>query len=325
MREKILELLREAEGFVSGQEMCEAFGVTRTTIWNVIRQLQGMGCEIEAVTNRGYRLVSAPDFLTEAEIVKYMDTKWAGRQLVVLDSVDSTNNEAKRRAEDGAPHGLLVVAEEQTGGRGRRGRVWDSKKGEGIFMSLLLRPDIAPADASMLTLVMGLAVRAALDGVCNLETLIKWPNDIVCGGKKVCGILTEMSADPDCVNHIVIGVGINVHNAGFSPEVSHMATSVFMETGEHACRARLVAECMGQFERYYDLFMQTHDLSGLVDEYDSVLVNRDRKIRVMESDGEYTGIARGIDVRGGLLAETDDGTRTIIAGEVSVRGVYGYV
>ncbi|MCD8299709.1 MAG: biotin--[acetyl-CoA-carboxylase] ligase [Clostridiales bacterium] len=325
MRDKILALLRENGGFVSGQEISESFGVSRTSIWKSIKALGEQGYKIEAVRNKGYRLISEPDIISENRIREYLSTKWAGQQLLIMDSMDSTNNEAKRRAEAGADAGLLVIAEEQTGGRGRRGRSWDSKKGEGIFMSLLLRPDIDPMDASMLTLVMGLAVRDALFYVSGIDCLIKWPNDVVISGKKVCGILTEMSGELTCINHIVIGVGINVHNTAFPEEVSHMATSIFMEVGRKACRAQLIAECMGQFEKYYDMFMRTHDLSVLADSYNAVLVNCGRCIRVMDGNKEYIGVARGINNRGELIAETGDGIKNIISGEVSVRGVYGYV
>ncbi|MCC8028327.1 MAG: biotin--[acetyl-CoA-carboxylase] ligase [Lachnospiraceae bacterium] len=351
MKEKILQLLRETDGFLSGQEISKMFGVTRTSVWKAIRQLEEMGYEIEAVRNRGYHLCSEPDFLTNERIREYLDTAWAGHPVQVCDSVDSTNNEAKRRAESGASQGLLVISEQQTAGRGRHGRAWDSKKGEGIFMSLLLRPDIEPAHASMLTLVMGMAVRDALEmtvrdaqGMTEREVperiankvpemtecespdvQIKWPNDIICSGKKICGILTEMSAQVDCINHIVIGVGINVHNQEFPEEVRQTATSVYLETGTHICRARLAARCMCQFEGYYARFLETQDLSGLMEEYNTRLVNCGRQVRVLDFKENYTGLAKGINAEGELLVETEDGLKCVAAGEVSVRGVYGYV
>ncbi|MCD8110179.1 MAG: biotin--[acetyl-CoA-carboxylase] ligase [Clostridiales bacterium] len=325
MREEILRLLQEADGFLSGQEISEKFGVTRTSVWKAIRQLEEMGYEIEAVRNRGYRLCSEPDFLTAERVCEYLDTVWAGHPVLVYDSVDSTNNEAKRQAESGAGQGLLVIGEQQTAGRGRRGRAWDSKKGEGIFMSLLLKPDLEPSNASMLTLVMGMAVRDSLElsGVSGVQ--IKWPNDIICSGRKICGILTEMSAQVDYVNHIVIGVGINVHNQEFPEEVRQTATSVFLETGIHVCRAGLAAQCMRQFERYYARFLETHDLSALLEEYNACLVNCGRQVRVLDFKKNYTGIAEGINAEGELLVETESGLRRVSAGEVSVRGVYGYV
>lgn len=324
MKEEILRLLQDADGFLSGQEISERFGVTRTSVWKAIRQLEEMGYEIEAVRNRGYRLCSEPDFLTKERVYEYLDTDWAGHPVQVFDSVDSTNNEAKRQAESGAAQGLLVIGEQQTDGRGRRGRAWDSEKGEGIFMSLLLKPDLEPAHASMLTLVMGMAVRDALEVTGVPDVQIKWPNDIICSGKKICGILTEMSAQVDYINHIVIGTGINVHNQEFPEDVRSAATSVFLETGEHICRAELAARCMKRFERYYERFLGTQDMSGLLEEYNAFLINCGRQVRVLDLKKDFTGIARGINAEGELLVETSDGLKPVSAGEVSVRGVYGY-
>lgn len=325
MKEKILKLLQESDDFISGQEISEKFGVSRTSIWKAIRQLEELGYVIEAVRNKGYRLTSEPDFLTEERIYQYLHTEWAGKTVLVYDAIDSTNNEAKRQAESGAEHGLLVIGEQQTAGRGRRGRTWESQKGEGIFMTLLLKPDIEPGNASMLTLVMGLAVRDALETVGNLDVWIKWPNDIVCDGKKVCGILTEMSAQIDYINHIVIGVGINVHNPEFPEEMRDLATSVYRQTGEHICRAELVAESLARFEMYYARYMRTQNLRDLLEEYNSHLINRGRNVQVMDIRKNYTGIAQGINEMGELVVDTDDGIVQVSAGEVSVRGVYGYV
>ncbi len=337
MREQILQYLRERDGFVSGQELGERFGVSRTSVWKAIQRLTEMGYGIEAVRNRGYRLVSEPDLLSEARVSECLHTEWTGQPVLVFDSVDSTNSEAKRLAEDGAADGLGVVGDELSAGRGRRGRGWASTRGEGIFLSLLLRPDIAPASASMLTLVMGLAVRDALAEACSGADVpkdgtenavwIKWPNDIVIDGKKVCGILTEMSAEPDCVHYVVIGVGINVHNETFPEEAAQTAVSLFQQTGQHFCRAELVAAVLRRFEDYYAVFLKTSDLSGLMDAYNAHLINRGREVRILNAPADATdrGTARGINARGELLIDTAEGTRGISSGEVSVRGVYDYV
>lgn len=325
LREQILKLLREKDGFLSGQEISQQFGVSRTSIWKAIRQLEETGYEIEAVRNRGYRLLTEPDLLSAERIRQFLHTDWAGGEIRVYDSVDSTNNEAKRAAEDGAGHGLVLAAEEQTAGKGRRGRAWDSRKGEGIFMTLLLKPEIEPGNASMLTLVMGMAVRDALKQAAGLDAWIKWPNDIVCDGRKICGILTEMSAQVDYINHIVIGVGINVHNREFPDGVQEVATSVYRQTGTAVCRARLAAEVLNCFEPYYTRYLQTQDLQGLKAIYNEHLINRGRRVRVCDLRTEFTGMAQGINARGELLVETEDGIAAVSAGEVSVRGVYGYV
>ncbi len=325
MKEKILELLRKTDGFLSGEEISREFGVSRTSIWKAIRQLESMGYEIEAVRNKGYRLCQEADLLTRELVEKALQTSWAGGSVQVFDSIDSTNNEAKRQAEAGAPQGLLVLAEEQTAGRGRRGRVWESNKGDGIFMSLLLKPEFAPDRASMLTLLMGMAVRDALEMAGVKGAQIKWPNDIVCSGKKLCGILTEMSAEMDYINHVVIGVGINVHHRTFAPEISHLATSVYMETKQRICRAKLVADCMRCFETYYTEFLKTEDLSGVRPIYEKHLVNLGEKVCVLDPKQEYVGVAQGITPEGSLLVQTETALHSVSSGEVSVRGVYGYV
>lgn len=342
MKEKILELLKERAEFVSGQEISERFGVSRTAVWKAIRQLEADGYEIEAVRNRGYCLKSEADVLSEDSIRRVLTTKWAGSTLAVYSEIDSTNNQAKRMAEEGAGHGLLVVGDHQSAGRGRRGRAWDSAAGEGIFMTLLLKPDILPGNASMLTLVMAMAVRAGIAQVTGLDTQIKWPNDIVytsvhtamqdpserevCDGRKVCGILTEMSAQVDCINHIVIGVGINVHNESFPEEVAQTAVSLYQLTGNHVSRAVLIAEIMAQFEHYYDRYLQTQDMSLLKQEYNAHLINTGRKVCVLDPKGEYTGTAGEINETGELKVTKSDGqTVWVSSGEVSVRGIYGYV
>ena len=323
MKKKILELLQNCPDFISGQELSERFGVSRTAVWKVIRQLEAEGYVIQAVRNKGYRLTAQPDLLTEETIQNQIHTEWAGQQLVVFSETDSTNDQAKKLAEEGAGQGLLVVSDSQTAGKGRRGRSWESRMGEGIFMTLLLKPDIAPGNASMLTLVMALAVRAGIRQVTGIDTQIKWPNDIVCDGKKVCGILTEMSAQIDYINYIVVGVGINVSNEVFPEEVASTATSLYLLTGVTCSRAKLISEIMAQFEIYYAQYLQTQDLSGLMNEYNSHLVNRGRSVRVLNPKREYTGVAHGINQAGELLVQTEDGIMHVSSGEVSVRGVYG--
>ena len=324
MKEKILELLKNSTTFISGQELSEKFGVSRTAVWKAIRQLEEVGYVIEAVRNKGYRLRSEPDVLNEEQIRNYLHCSWAGQKIDVFTEIDSTNNEAKRQAEAGAPHGLLVVAEQQSAGRGRRGRAWDSPEGCGIFMSLLLKPDIEPSNASMLTLVMALAVRKALMR-CGVETMIKWPNDIVSDGKKLCGILTEMSAQIDCINHIVIGVGINVHNESFPEGVQDVATSAYLQSGRHICRAELVAAVLEEFEGYYEIYLETQNLQKLIDEYNQFLINCGRRVQVLDPKGDYTGTALRANSNGELLVSTEDRVVNVSAGEVSVRGIYGYV
>lgn len=326
MKEEILRLLRSADGYISGQELCNRFGVSRTAVWKAINQLKEAGYEIEAQQNKGYKLMAAPDLMTEAEIKSLMHTDWVAKEVLYFDTIDSTNIKAKELAEKGYPSGTLVVADKQESGKGRRGRSWVSPSGTGIFMTLMIKPDINPNNASMLTLVAALAVAKAITSVTGEEAMIKWPNDIVVNGKKVCGILTEMNAQFDYINHIVVGIGINVHNESFPEEISQMASSLMIEAGgKRFHRAQIIAETMSYFEQYYDTFLKTQDLSALVREYDELLVNRNKSVRVLDPKEPFDGKAMGITPKGELIVDTWESRKLVSSGEVSVRGIYGYV
>lgn len=326
MKEEILRLLRSADGYISGQELCNRFGVSRTAVWKAINQLKEAGYEIEAQQNKGYRLMAAPDLMTEAEIKSLMHTEWVAKEVLYFDTIDSTNTKAQELAEKGYPSGTLVVADKQESGKGRRGRSWVSPSGTGIFMTLMIKPDINPNNASMLTLVAALAVAKAITSVTGEEAMIKWPNDIVVNSKKVCGILTEMNAQFDYINHIVVGIGINVHNESFPEEISQMASSLMIEAGgKRFHRAQIIAETMSYFEQYYDTFLKTQDLSALVREYDELLVNRNKSVRVLDPKEAFDGKAMGITPKGELIVDTWESRKLVSSGEVSVRGIYGYV
>ena len=326
MKEEILRLLRSADGYISGQELCNRFGVSRTAVWKAINQLKEAGYEIEAQQNKGYRLMAAPDLMTEAEIKSLMHTEWVAKEVLYFDTIDSTNTKAQQLAEKGYPSGTLVVADKQESGKGRRGRSWVSPSGTGIFMTLMIKPDINPNNASMLTLVAALAVAKAITSVTGEEAMIKWPNDIVVNSKKVCGILTEMNAQFDYINNIVVGIGINVHNESFPEEISQMASSLMIEAGgKRFHRAQIIAETMSYFEQYYDTFLKTQDLSALVREYDELLVNRNKSVRVLDPKEPFDGKAMGITPKGELIVDTWESRKLVSSGEVSVRGIYGYV
>ena len=326
MKTEILTILRESEGYVSGQQLCEQMHVSRTAVWKVIEQLKKEGYTIEAVRNKGYRLTGSPDVMSSAEIESLLETAWAGRDVLYLDETDSTNVQAKKLGEAEGKHGTLIVSDRQTAGKGRRGRGWDSPSGASIYMSILLRPDILPDKAPMLTLVMALAVVRAVREITGEEAGIKWPNDIVLNKKKICGILTEMSAEIDYINHVVIGVGINVNTEDFPEEIKKTATSLFIETGKKWKRSEFIAAAMKYFEEYYEIFLKTQNLKMLQEIYNGFLVNKDAQVRVLEPGNEFDGCALGINETGELLVRKSDGEITkIYAGEVSVRGVYGYV
>lgn len=268
--------------------------------------------------------------LNEKEIKACLHTEEIGREIYYYEETDSTNIRAKQHFLEGAAHGAIVTAERQTAGRGRRGKVWESPKGGAVYMSILLKPKIHPSKASMLTLLMALSLAKSLTQLYGVKwgrdgLGIKWPNDIVLNQKKIIGILTEMSAKIDSVDYVIIGVGINVNNTEFSKELDQRATSLLSETGVRKSREEVIAKALEYFEQDYKVFLETCDFKVLKAEYEKFLVNKNTQVRVLDPKGEYTGIAKGINEKGELLVEKDGQILTVYSGEVSVRGIYGYV
>ena len=260
----------------------------------------------------------------EEKLKEILCTKWLGKDTVFFSTCDSTNTRLQELANAGAKEGTVVISEEQTAGQGRNGRNWNSPKGEGIFLSMLLRPEFKPRYASMITLVTALAVCSAL-GKNGVERLfIKWPNDIVASGKKLCGILTKMSTDAESIQYIIVGLGINVNQKNFHPEIAEIATSLYLETKEEKSKVNIIADFLSAFETYYEQFRITKDLSLLKEEYNQKLVHRNSMVRIIEEGREKTVKALEINEKGELLVEEQGQIRTIIAGEISVRGIYGY-
>lgn len=326
MKAEILALLRENDKFISGQELCNRFGVSRTAVWKVINQLKKEGYQIEAVQNKGYHMVSSPDILSKEEVESRLHTSWLGKKVIYKEVTDSTNADIRRMAEDGASNGLVVVADSQEAGKGRRGRNWQSDKGTNLLFSMLLKPDFSPDKASMITLVAAYSVAKVISRETGLDAKIKWPNDIVIHRKKVCGILTEMSMERDYIHHIVVGIGINTNEEVFPEEISEMATSLKIESKKVLSRANLLCAILEQFETDYEAFLHSQDLNPFITEYNQMLVNKGALVKVLDPKGEFSGIAGGIDEGGRLIVFRENGqTLKVYAGEVSVRGMYGYV
>lgn len=324
MKADILRMIRSSQKPVPGRRICEELNISRITLERAVAQFIFAGYDIEEEPE-GFVLYSYPDSITGNELMSRMTSTWAGKSVYYTRETGSTNDDAMRLAGEGREHGLLVVTENQVKGKGRRGRSWETEDKEAIFMSLLLRPDIKPDVAPMLTLVMALAVADVLSKLTELKVEIKWPNDILIGGKKVCGILTEMQTKPDGIECVVIGTGINVNNSAFPLEIMDKATSLMIETGKRWSRADIIVSVMDHFEYYYDLFIGCGDLSALVNIYDGYLVNKGKRVRVLDPKGEYEGEAEGITDVGELVVKKDDGSYVrVSSGEVSVRGVYGY-
>ena len=318
MKQKILDILKETDGYVSGERISDLTGISRAAVWKHIKSLKNAGYEINSVTNRGYQLVSSPDLISADEIKKNLNTEFLGNKIFVYDETDSTNERAK--ANSGESQGSAFIAEVQNGGKGSRGRGWVSPRGTGVWLSVLLKPDVALSEVSQITLVAGLAVCKTVGmGAC-----IKWPNDVVIGSKKVCGILTEMSAEIDMVNYVVCGMGINVNTESFDESIAHRATSMYIESGEKYVRNEVAANLLNTFEHYYKKYL-SGGLNAVLDEYREHCVTIGRDVTVIYKKETVTGKAVDVDENGALVVETDGGTIRVTSGEVSVRGIYGYV
>ena len=326
LKSNILSLLRNNDEYVSGQELCDNFGVSRTAVWKAVNLLKEDGYEIEAIKNKGYKLKSFPDIINRSEIASRLTTKWMGKELHYFEETTSTNAEVKKMADNEVLDGTVIVADSQTQGRGRRGRSWKSPRGTSISFSILLRPDISTDKAPMITLLMAMAVDRAIEEVCGLDAKIKWPNDVVVNGKKVCGILTEMSLESDYIHHVIVGTGINVNQEEVPEDIANMATSLRIEKGRKIVRADVLEHTLSWFEKYYDDFILVQDMSQLMEPYNNMLVSMDKEVNVLDPKGSFTGVSKGINHLGELVVQLPSGeTKNIYAGEVSVRGLYGYV
>ncbi len=323
MNDQILKILSQQAGdYLSGQSLAAQLGVSRQAVWKEIKALRDSGYEIESVTNRGYRLVSLPPFLNAPAVNAQLRTNILGKELVVLDSIGSTNEYLKKLGSEGCKSGTVVAAREQLSGKGRLGRGWVSSRDESLMFSLLLRPKMAPSEVACVTPLTGLAVCKALREETGLDCRIKWPNDIIVGSKKLVGILTEMSAEFDAVEFIVIGVGINVDRAEFPAEIAAKATSLFLETGVRYEKNRLLARVLGQMETEF----LAHDLElspQALAEYAELCATLGRTVGFTRNGRPAEGLATGIDPSGALLVKQGDGTVCKVnAGEVTAQGIY---
>ncbi len=257
-------------------------------------------------------------------IKQHLQTKWLGRNIIFEECMDSTNIRTKELGEKNVINGTVVVARRQTAGRGRRGRNWFSPEGN-CYFSVLLRPDIQAVNASQITLVVAMALVKTIEKISGLNPQIKWPNDIVLDGKKLCGILTESSVGEDGLKYVVVGVGVNANQTDFDDEIKSMATSLVMQNGQAVDCSQLIGTFLNCFEVLLEKFLKTQDMSVLMEDYNKLLVNRDKEVRLL-GERESVGVAIGINEKGELLVQMEDKTiQSVVSGEVSVRGLYGYV
>ena len=328
-REKVLSLLLEhGETSLSGEAMSRELGVSRAAVWKAIEALRQEGYKITSAPNRGYRLESAPDRVREGELTGPLVGCHIGSTLVCLETIDSTNTECKRRAMSGAQDGLVILAEEQTGGRGRLGRSFQSPKGCGLYLSALLRPDLPPAEVVDFTAWVAVAVCDGIEAACGVRPQIKWTNDIVLNGKKLVGILTELGleSETNSLQYLVTGIGINVNHRpeDFGEDIRDMATSLAQELGRPVRRATLAAEVIRAMDRMYAKF--PHNKQEYLDKYRADCLTTGHQVQLITPVSRQEAFALEIDDQFRLVVELPDGTRKALStGEVSVRGMYGYV
>jgi BirA family biotin operon repressor/biotin-[acetyl-CoA-carboxylase] ligase len=325
MKHKILDRLHEEEDFLSGEKLSEEFGLSRTAIWKHVKSLKEDGYKIESVTRKGYRLVSSPDIVNYDEIKEILHTKIVGSKVIYFRSLESTNKTAKEVAAVNN-EGTVIVAEHQTKGRGRLGREWISLNRKGLYFSVILKPDTDPTKVAKLTLMGAAAVNRGLVDM-GIESRIKWPNDIVIKGKKVAGILTEMNCELGTINHIIIGIGINVNQSKeeIPYELRDRASSLLIESNKAIKRKELMAAVLNRLDELYLKFLQDEDLDQVLEicREESAVIGKD--VMVIQGNSSRKGHAVGINHDGELQVRFDTGLETVYSGEVSIRREDEYI
>ncbi|HIJ81469.1 MAG TPA: biotin--[acetyl-CoA-carboxylase] ligase [Desulfuromonadales bacterium] len=312
----ITRLLADSRDFVSGEQISRSLGVSRTAVWKHISALRKIGYRIEAFPSRGYRLLSSPDLLDADGIKAQLATAIIGRRLECLQQTVSTNADAFRRAEEGAAEGTVVVADSQSGGKGRRGRVWSSPAAVNLYCSVVLRPQIMPQQAPQLTFLSAVAVARAIEQLSACTPQIKWPNDVLISGKKVAGLLNEMSAETDGINFVILGIGVNLNMTTdqFPADLHHPATSLLIESGSQVERGKFAACLLTELDRLYSEFLKL-GFAPVREEWRRRCNASGRKVVVSDAGMEgLSGMFAGIDEDGALLLKTDAGVIERIAG-----------
>lgn len=315
----IIKILSRADQPISGTELSKQLGVSRNAVWKQIENLRSNGYEIEARQNLGYRLISTPEQLDKVALQAKLETRTLGQKILVYEQVESTNDIAKDQAKQDAAEGLVVIAKEQTIGRGRRGRTWFSHTG-GLYFSILLRPKLALSDVSQITLLAGITIVEVLREHYGLPAMLKWPNDVLIDGKKVCGILTELSADPESVQYVVVGIGINSNQStqDWPEEITNLATSIRINTGKNVSHTQLLYQILTAFEANYNCFIvQQYPVIMTAKKYSPLL---GQQVQIITQDETYLATAVDLDPSGALIIADQNGKKsTIWAADVSLR------
>jgi len=317
--DKLLGLLVDnATVVVSGAKIARQVGVSRSAVWRWVGTLRGLGVRIKGHPKTGYQLETVPDILVPELLQPRLKGTPFGRRLHHFFKTDSTNAVALRLAAEDEPHGTLVIAEEQTAGRGRLGRAWHSEKTSGIYLSIILRPELAPQQAPLLTLVAGLAARDAVVQVTGLAVDLRWPNDLLAGGKKFCGILTEMQAEAQRIHYVVVGIGVNVNHTKLPAELEPIATSLRLATGRAVSRLELLAHLLTSFDRYYNRLLGEGSAPLIARFQEVSSYAQGKRVRVVAPRETISGVTEGLDATGTLLVRRDDGQLVpVLAGDVT--------
>ena len=328
LRDEVLALLKQGEGPLSGETMSKRLGVSRAAVWKAVEALRQEGYVISSAPNRGYRLETSPDLLSAGELSGALAGRLIGRALICLPTVDSTNSEVKRQAMAGKAEGLAVLADEQTGGRGRRGREFESPAGKGLYCSVLLRPECTLDELMWLTAWTAVAVCDAVEELCGIRPGIKWPNDVILDGRKLCGILTELEleAETAALRYVVVGLGLNVSQTAddFGPEVAPVAVSLTQALGRAPRRAEAAGAVIAALDRMAADFPRRW--GEWLERYRADCLTLGRPVRLLRAGGEEAAEAEAVDETFALVVRHPDGRReTVSSGEVSVRGLLGYV
>ena len=317
---RILELFRAGDGFVSGAALSRLLGVSRTAVWKHVKGLRASGYLIEAVPAKGYRLLGSPKLLNRLDVTAGLATRRIGSSLICLNETESTNAVAFKMAEEGAAEGTVVIADLQTAGKGRLGRVWLSPAGVNLYCSVVLRPAISPVAACQLTFLSVVAVARAIEKCTTLAPQIKWPNDILIGGKKVAGLLNEMNAETEKVNFVVLGIGVNLNMrlSQLGEGLRHPATSLLEEGGVEVDRVLFARTLLTELDELYDRFLLEGE-GPMRAEWLERSAIRGRTVRVSQGAREFTGEVQGVDSFGALLVRVGDGSvETVLSGDVTL-------
>jgi BirA family transcriptional regulator, biotin operon repressor / biotin---[acetyl-CoA-carboxylase] ligase len=315
----LLTLLAENATVVnSGGRIAKEIGVSRSTVWRWVQRLRELGVKVKGRPATGYFLEQVPDILTPDMVRQRLKGSLFGKRIYHFFKTDSTNRVALELGHAGEPEGAIVLAEEQTAGRGRAGRSWNSERAAGIYATLLLRPRLAPVQAPLLTMMAGLSAHTAVQAVTGLTVDLKWPNDLLIRGKKAGGILTEMYAEPGQVRFVIVGIGLNVNQEKFAGELASIATSLRIETGKPQSRMEVLVRLLREFEGDYNRFLR-EGVASVVARFEAVSsYAKGKRVRVTNGAESYAGTTAGLGPEGLLQVKRDDGEMvTVIAGDVA--------